>query len=302
MNKQCKSQLWYIFFVSGFLFAMLPATSQNVGINTATPTERLDVNGNINVTGSIKANGTDGLANQVLMKNATGSLVWGDLCSYKNATVLTISGTWNVPAGVTRILIEVWGGGGGGDIYGGGAGGTYLAAPFTVTPGLVITYSVGSGGFSAGTASAEDGETSWVQVGSPAISLNAHGGGGATFQATNHGSAGSVGSYTVTGVSDYIFETGRGGETPTRNYMQFNATTFYETGQAGKGGDAGNSRATGATGSNYVYNNTAGAIVWRSLKVADGIVPGGGGGSGIKYGGTSISGGEGARGLIIIRW
>jgi hypothetical protein len=277
--------------------------AQNVGIGNTNPAEKLDVTGNINVTGTIKTNGADGAPNQVLMKNGSGNLVWGDLCQYKNATTLTAGGgIWNVPAGVTRILIEVWGAGGGGDIYGGGAGGTYIAAPFNVTPGLAITYDVGSGGFSAGTASAEEGEPSWVQVGSPAVSLTAGGGGGATFQATNHGSAGVSGGYTAVGVTDYVFDIGRGGETPQRNYMQFNSTTYYETGYAGKGGDAGNSRNTGATGSSYVYNTTGSAIVWRSLKVADGITPGGGAAGGIKYGGTSISGGSGADGLIIIRW
>lgn len=278
----------------------LPA--QNVGIGNNNPSEKLDVTGNINLTGTIKTNGVDGAANQILMKNGSGNLVWGDLCQYKNAASLTGGGTWNVPAGVTRILIEVWGAGGGGDIYGGGAGGTYIAAPFTVTPGLAITYTVGSGGSPAGTASAGDGGPSSVQVGSSSISLTADGGGGATFQATNQGSAGSVGGYSVVGVTDYVFDTGRGGEVPYRNYMQFNATTYYETGGAGKGGDAGNSRNTGSTGSYYVYNNTAGAIVFRSLKVADGIVPGGGGASGIKYATTSIGGGSGANGLIIIRW
>lgn len=276
--------------------------AQNVGIGTTNPTEKLDVTGNINVTGTIKTNGMDGAANQVLMKNGTGSLVWGDLCEYKNAVALTVSGIWNVPAGVTRIFIEVWGGGGGGDIYGGGAGGTYIAAPFTVTPGMTITYDVGSGGSSASTASAGDGEPSSVQVGSPAVSLIAQGGGGATFQATNQGAAGSPGGYSVVGVTNFVFDIGRGGETPQRNYMQFNATTYYETGQAGKGGDAGNSRNTGSTGSYYVYNNTASTIVFRALKVADGITPGGGAASGIKYNTTSISGGSGGNGLVIIRW
>ena len=50
----------------------------NVGINNLTPAERLDVNGNINVTGTIKANGAPGLPNQLLGTNETGSLAWVD--------------------------------------------------------------------------------------------------------------------------------------------------------------------------------------------------------------------------------
>ncbi len=106
--------------ITGCLFSLYhnSTTAQNVGVNTTNPTERLDVNGNINVTGTIKANGIDGSANQVLMKNGSGNLAWGDLCEYKNAvTLFNASGTWNVPAGVTRIFIEVWGAGGGGNRF-----------------------------------------------------------------------------------------------------------------------------------------------------------------------------------------
>ncbi len=38
------------------------AYSQNTGIGTTTPTEKLHVNGNINVSGTIKANSVDGTA------------------------------------------------------------------------------------------------------------------------------------------------------------------------------------------------------------------------------------------------
>ena len=54
------------------LMAMAIKTqAQNVGIGNPIPAEKLDVTGNINVTGTIKANGVDGTANQVLAKNAS---------------------------------------------------------------------------------------------------------------------------------------------------------------------------------------------------------------------------------------
>ena len=34
--------------------------AQNVGVGTATPTEKLDVNGNLNVNGQLKINGNAG--------------------------------------------------------------------------------------------------------------------------------------------------------------------------------------------------------------------------------------------------
>lgn len=52
--------------------------AQNVGINNPNPNEKLDVNGNINVTGTIKANGAAGSPNQVLMKDNGGNMVWSN--------------------------------------------------------------------------------------------------------------------------------------------------------------------------------------------------------------------------------
>jgi hypothetical protein len=103
--------------------------NRNVGIKNPTPAEALDVTGNINVTGTIKANGVDGTANQILMKNGSGTLAWGDMCEFKNMVSLIDTTTtliWVVPAGVTRIWVEMWGGGGAG-LEAGGGGGAYVS-------------------------------------------------------------------------------------------------------------------------------------------------------------------------------
>jgi hypothetical protein len=52
----------YNFIFSIILFSFTSA-AQNVGVGITNPAEQLDVNGNINVTGTIKANGVDGTAN-----------------------------------------------------------------------------------------------------------------------------------------------------------------------------------------------------------------------------------------------
>src|SRR5665647_16017 len=74
---------------------------------------------------------------------------------YSQVTVpYTSSGTFTVPAGVTSVTIECWGGGGaGGGVksngnYGGagGAGGAYASKVITVTPGSTYTVNVGQGG------------------------------------------------------------------------------------------------------------------------------------------------------------
>ena len=70
-------------------------------------------------------------------------------------TVVTFntSGNWTVPAGVTSITVEVWGGGGAGGGTkaknsrggGGGAGGAYVSSVLSVTPGTNINFTVGAG-------------------------------------------------------------------------------------------------------------------------------------------------------------
>jgi hypothetical protein len=289
--------------VAGLFFFTSITIAQNVGINTTTPAERLDVNGNINVTGTIKANGVDGSANQVLMKDGAGTMMWGDMCEYKNIVMLTNpSGTWIVPAGVAKIVVEVWGAGGGGNTFGGGAGGSYISAAFAVTPGLVVTYTTGTGGGGAGLAAASNGGISTAQIGSPAVSISGNGGGGAGFATLTTGSCGSPGGIGASGVLNYYYEPGKGGEAASKNYMQYNATTFYETGMAGKGGDAGNKPGTGGVGGYYIFNTTGNTLVFRAGKAATGYFPGGGGAGGYDYNLASVSGGNGANGLVLVRW
>ncbi|MBK6904853.1 MAG: hypothetical protein IPH04_19110 [Saprospirales bacterium] len=65
----------------------------------------------------------------------------------------TSSGTYTVPAGVTAIVVQVWGAGGGGgsgnagnNSRGGGGGGAFAASMFPVTPGNTYAVVVGAGG------------------------------------------------------------------------------------------------------------------------------------------------------------
>jgi hypothetical protein len=288
-----------------FIFAATNMIAQNVGINKTNPNESLDVNGNINVSGTIKANGTDGTANQILMKDNAGTMIWGDMCEYKNVAVLSnSSGTWTVPAGVTKIFTEVWGAGGGGNGYGGGAGGGYIAATYTVTPGTVTSYTCGTGGSGAGFSNATSGGPSSFTTSTGAFSISGFGGGGATFVSAGIGTCGSPAGGLGLGASvvNYVYELGKAGEPVSKNYMQYNATTFYETGSAGKGGPPGHSNDTGATGGYYVFNTTANTLVLRVSKAATGVFPGGGGASGYDYPLLSVSGGNGGNGLVIIHW
>ena len=60
-----------IIFLSTFI-TYINVTAQNVGIGTTTPTQKLDVTGNLRVSGAIMPGGTAGTAGQVLTSNGTG--------------------------------------------------------------------------------------------------------------------------------------------------------------------------------------------------------------------------------------
>ena len=55
-----------------------------LGIKNTSPVEALDVTGNINVTGTIKANGITGESGQVLTSNGSGGMLWSNLSEFPN--------------------------------------------------------------------------------------------------------------------------------------------------------------------------------------------------------------------------
>lgn len=115
--------------------------------------------------------------------------------------VFTAGGSWTVPAGVTGIKVWAIGSGGGGAgtpanpsvSAGSGAAGGVSYKTYAVTPGQVITYSVGAGG--AGSSGASDGAAgSQTTVSVPGYAqLIAWGGDGGWY---NNSSASTGGSGT----------------------------------------------------------------------------------------------------------
>jgi trimeric autotransporter adhesin len=287
-----------IFIISVILFS-IPLFAQNVGVGTNSPAEKLDVNGNINVTGTIKANGVDGAANQVLMKNSSGVLSWGNTCEYKNYTIFeyTTQGaiqTFTVPAGITKIKAQVWGGGGTGygiggavNMGAGGGGGGFIEGYITVTPASAVSIVVGNGADPFLT------NASGSQVAYNSIFLVGYGGGNASYNGTfNRINPGVGGNYFANATTNYIGIIGGAGQPATLRYDQVAATEFGRAITGGNGGNAGNTDNTGGKGGSSFFNITTSTFLSQVLG-SNGLVPGGGASS-------EALGNAGGNGRVII--
>ncbi len=224
------------------------------------------------------------------------------LSSFSQVVVVNPSSPWTVPAGVTSIKVEVWGGGGGGggawnNSGSGGGGGAYNVATFSVTPGHTFTITIGSGG--AGGSSFYFSTTNGAVGGTTSVSgvdgsVSAVGGNGGTTGGANSGNNGNGGAGIHSG--------GNGGSSSGNG--------------AGGGGGAGNN-GDGTNGSNtsngiggagnpnnatYIGGN-GGAAITTSGNGNPGIAPGGGG-SGAKSTSffNSYTGGSGGSGQVVISY
>ena len=302
-----------------YLAILLPfqLSAQNVGIGNPSPTEKLDVAGNINVTGTIKTNGTDGTAGQVLMKNSNGVLNWGDLGEFKNVAAFTDTTStfinWVVPAGTTRVWVEIWGGGGAGLSAGGGGGG-YMSLLFNVTPAQILYVTVGKGGndnpiFSGSLTYNQTGGASRIDFAGQYY-IGSGGGGGTTLTAFSYPQylPGFGGNY-VTSVSSttsprgpFYAQAGQSGGIFHYEYNSISSTQYYRLGYYGDGGNAGNTTysAKGAF-EEYLFTNSSPPSSVRTLHngARAGIFPGGGGGGSPQLVNDYRSG---ANGLVLIHY
>ena len=199
---------------------------------------------------------------------------------------------WTVPAGVTSIKVEVWGGGGGGGgtlftaTGGGGGGGAYNSVTWNVNSSQSYTITIGSGG-----GSGNDGNPTTVIGPAGTISANPGKAGGGSL-----GGAGAAGA----GGTGGLHSGGAGGS---------------GSNGAGGGGGAGNNgdgvdgtntaRGTGGMGSPntspYIGGDGADPITSNGTG-KNGAAPGGGGGGGKSSGLSSSNGGTGGAGQVVITY
>jgi len=193
--------------------------------------------------------------------------------------VFTSSGTFTVPAGVTKLKVTVVGGGASGygasgvnaafmgGRAGGGAGGAAIKT-ITVTPGDAIAVTIGAGGAS-GSSSSAGGTSSF------GAHCSATGGGAASTFTGGVGGTGSSGDLNLGG--------GAGG-----------AGSYHAAGD----GTSGN---TGGTGGNSIFGGGGLAKTNTTGGTGNAYGAGGGGGSSDHNTGT-FNGGAGASGVVIVEY
>ncbi len=289
---------------NGSTAMVLQKATGNFGIGNANPSEKLDVTGNINLTGQLKTNGNAGNANQVLMKDASNNPIWASIGDYKNMAVFNCSSSaastagannltynWIVPTGVTNVLIEGWSGGGGGGNLSGGGGGGYFTFIFPVTASNTITIIVGAGGNNGTTSTngIQGGITS-IAYGGGSASINGGNGGfsgDATLNGTTTTTAASGGSLSTAGITNVDAYYGGYGNPSVIKFEQVSATEFARVITNGNGGDAPLWPGSGGKGG---YSLTSTTYNLKSYASITGVFVGGGGGSDYSGGGRGLGG------------
>lgn len=210
--------------------------------------------------------------------------------------VITASGNWVCPAGVTRVKAFVVGGGGGGggtwanaQSAGGGGGGAIAIAYLTVVPGTSYAITIGSGG--AGGTSSGNGSNGGTSSFSTLLTARGGGGGGAGNQ--RGGAYGYPDRANTTTASAPYF--GCGG-----------------SGASGAGQEGGPANQKGGAVGTGAYGGSGGGGSWgpgAQGGPSGGTTPGfsaannTGGGGGGAGGSTGFSdGGAGGSGVVVLEY
>ena len=276
------------------LIASVSGYPQNVGVGTVTPTEKLDVNGNVNITGTIKTNGVAGKNGDVLMSTGSG-ISWGSFSNYKHSAIFTSigAGSFLIPGTVTEIMIEAWGAGAGGTTLTGGSSGGYAKTTITVVPGSTVTVNIGSGSSGGSFTTSAGGNTTASNGG---ITLTASGAAGSDWSnnALNIGYPGVPGAFAISpGTTNLFGLPGRQGGGNVVQYQQYATGSFSVITNYGYGAPS--------VGLQTTDNNPGDMTEYKGATFVNGhyvkntYTPGGGGGGGT---GTGYKGGDG----MVIIW
>lgn len=256
----------------------------------------LDASGNVTVGNNLTVTGTTtmtgaatvggvavvavapGSSGNVLTSNGTA---WTSATpaagGFSNAQFFTASGTFTIPAGITKVKVTVVGGGGGGGGNGpgsgGGAGGVAIKYITGLTPGGTVSVTVGNGGAGGATAG-QSGATGGTSSFGAYCSATGGSGGASSAAAPGAGGTGSSGDLNLQG----------GYGMSAYNYVDGCTTVTY----AGPGGTnmfggAGSPTQQGGFGTGYAGRANTGA-----------------GGAGTKIGFDHAT--AGGSGLVIVEY
>jgi hypothetical protein len=245
------------------------------------------------------------------------TLTAGCIGTTAGCNIITSSGNWTVPAGVTTATVYCIGGGGGGGggatgtwygDGGGGGGGASASSVLAVSAGQVYVCTVGAagnGGAAGNNAGTAGGASTVTGVGGTVIGVGGAGGAGSagTSGVSSAGGAGGAAG-SCTGTTTYSGGSGSNGYDGTSG-----ATGYTGTGGGGAGsGGAGTTPANGCggtgTGGAGTYTGGTGGYntncnVHTNNSGTAGTVPGGGG-SGDDSWSSSTAGSNGGGGEVII--
>jgi hypothetical protein len=222
--------------------------------------------------------------------------VLGDV--FGQTQTFTANGTFIVPAGVTAVTVEAWGGGGAGGGTdatinkggGGGAGGSYTKVnTVAVTSGSMISFTVGAGGTGVSGGNGGSGGTSTFG------SVSAVGG--------NGGIVGTTGTPYGAGASVTLGLPRNGGAGSSGSSIL--GASGAGGGGAGSTGNGGNAILTGAGGGGAGGGGAGGAglLTGSTDGISAAALSGGGGGArGNNTNSLNRTGGNGFGGQIIVTY
>lgn len=213
--------------------------------------------------------------------------------------VLSGSGNWTCPAGVTIVTVRARapGGGGGtrkGAVTGGagGGGGAYAEADVTTTPGNSYPYDCGTGGGGgvwATSSLGQDGANTTFNT----STVIAAGGKGASL------ATGAVGGLAADCTGDTKLDGGSGGDGSTVvGDGGGGGGSSADEGGDGNAGASSSGSGTGGAGGAAVDDDGAGGDGGTASAGLTGDSPGGGGGGGAD----GFDGASGADGEIVLEW
>lgn len=220
--------------------------------------------------------------------------------SYEVTLIESGTGNWTIPAGVTEIIVETWGGGGAGGGRtgfngngGGGGGGAYSRKTFSgLTPLDTIPYSVGAVA-SGSTGAGADGNVTWFYS-NDSSGCVAAGGKGGTSGTPGVGGAGGL---ATDGHGDVKYNGGNGSNGVA-------TTTASGAGGSGAGSTGNGNNASGTTGGGGVNELGGQGGMGRTVGGnggGGGILASGGGGA-IRNNSINRTGGQGQTGIIRITY